>query len=882
MRARITALLSRLWSLGRRGRFHEASRLEFEEHVELLTERYVRSGMSRDAARVAARRQFGNQTLAREAVYKMGGLRWVDSMTQDIRYAARQVWHAPGFSLLVAATLALGIGGATAVFSVLHAVIVAPLPYAQPEQLVRIYQQEPGKADTRHYLTGAHFAFLRAHAKSFESVAALDTYSENGLDLVAPGVAERLRVLPITSDYFATLGSAPLYGPGFTRSDETGTRRVVLSNGVWRSRFGGSEALVGSTVRLNGEPYEVAGIAPEGFDDPIAGEIEAWIPYDLAGDTSEDNNSLTAIGRLRDGVSLEQARSELSSLSGAMKERWPGPRLSAVAGEPLHEDLVAGTRGPLTLLLLAVALVLLVACVNVANLLLARGTGRAHEFATRTALGAGTRRIARQCMVESLLLGTLGGVFGVAIASIGLRVLQRLGRSALPRLDEVGFDAVVLSFAIVVTLATTLTFGLAPALRAGRVPPVQALREQSRSSTSARGLSRIRSGLAAAQLALALTLLVGAGALVASFHRLQQVDLGVRADGVFTFDVNVPTIRYDAARRIAFQDEIARSLSSLPGVTAVGSISFLPTTGEYHGWGTQILTGPRALTSVNRRNGFNIQQRVVSGDLFAALGIPLLAGRTFDERDDARAPLRALTSANFAAAAFPGLPLDHVPGQRIRAGGRTLEIIGVVGNTTVDVYGTPGLVVYHAHRQFAEDRNWALSHVVATSRPPASILPEVRARVATLDPELVIYRSAPMTDVIGRGSSRERFALFLMLTFAGVSLLLAALGLYGVLSFAVRQRVPEIGIRMALGASASQVGALVLRDAAVVVVLGLCAGSAGALVLARWMRSVVFQTSPTDPRLFIAAAVVLSLTALLSSWLPARRAARTPPRNAMA
>ena len=583
--------------------------------------------MSRDAARMAAQRQFGNRTLACEEVYEMNGLRWVDSVMQDIRYATRQVWRAPGFSLLVATTLALGIGGATAVFSVMHAVIVAPLPYAQPEQLVRIYQQEPGKEDTRHYLTGAHFAFLREHARSFESAAALDTYSETGLDLVAPGVADRLRVLPITSDYFSALGSAPLFGPGFARSDETGTRRVVLSSGVWRSRFGGDEALVGTTVRLSGESYEVAGIAPEGFDDPIAGEIDAWIPYDLAGDTSDDNNSLTAIGRLRVGVSLEQARSELSSLSAAMKERWPGPRLSAVVAEPLREDLVAGTRGPLTLLLLAVALVLVVACVNVANLLLARGIGRAHEFATRSALGAGTRRLARQCMVESVLLGTLGGVFGVAIASIGLRLLRRLGRSPLPRLDEVGFDPVVLSFAIVVTLATALAFGLAPALRAARVAPVQALREQSRSTTSSRGLTRIRSGLAAAQLALALTLLVGAGALVASFHRLQQVDLGLHADGVLTFDVNVPTVRYDAARRVAFQGEIARSLASLPGVTAVGSISFLPTTGEYHGWGTQILTGPRALTSVNRQNGFNIQQRVVSGDLFAALGIPLLAGR---------------------------------------------------------------------------------------------------------------------------------------------------------------------------------------------------------------------------------------------------------------
>jgi len=824
----------------------------------------------------------------RDLVFHAPRERW-DTMKHDLRYAVRELRRSPGFSGVVIVTLALGIGGTTAVFSVLQAVLLAPLPYEEPGQLVRFYQQEPGKPATRQFLTGTHFSSLRDEAASFEAVMALANYRETGLDLVRDGRAQRLRVLRVTSDYFYTLRSGAFRGPGFERGDEAGTRRgssigtrhVVLSHGVWRSSLRSDPSIVGSAIQLSGEPYEVVGVAPEGLEDPIAGDVDAWVPYNLAGDTDPENNSLSAVGRLKSGISLAQAREELSALSRSMRERWPAARLSAVDAVPLQEDLVTTARGPLHLLFIAVGLVLLVACVNVANLVMVRATGRVDEFAVRLALGAGRPRLMRQLLVESLFLAGLGGLAGLALATVAVRVLRVFGEDAIPRLEQVGFNPIVLGFAALVTVATAVAFGVWPALRFGHISPVGALRQQSR-VTGTRAQGRLRNALAATQLALALTLLVGAGVLLASFSRLQRVDLGFRVDRVLTFEVNLPSARYDPVRRAAFQEELGRRLRTMPGVSAAGGTSFLPATGSYHGWNTSILSGSRAGTQVAQKDGFNIQHRTVSGDVFAALEIPVLAGRTFDARDDERAPSRAVVSANFARAAFPDMPFGAVVGQRVSAGGRPpLEIVGVVGDVALDVYGTTTLVVYHPHRQFADNRNWALSHVVATEVPPEHLLADVRAVVSALDPELIVHRAAPMTAVLGRGTRREQFALVLMETFAGMSLLLAAIGLYGLLAYAVRQRTREIGIRIAFGATAARIRLTVLRQASFVLGVGLVAGTLGALVLGRWLSSLAFGISPSDPRIVMAAAAVLATTALLAAWLPARRAARIEPRIAM-
>jgi putative ABC transport system permease protein len=811
------------------------------------------------------------------------------TMKQDVRYAVRQMRCNPGFTAAVTVTLAVGIGGTTAVFSVFQAVLLAALPYEEAGQLVRLYQQEPDNPATRTYLTGAHFSFLREKATSFEAVAALANYRETAADLVIDGQPQRIRGLRVTSDYFQTLRSGLSFGPGFERGDEMevrrgssiGSRRVVLSSTLWRSSFGQDPSVVGSTIRLNGEPYEIVGVAPDGFEDPVVGAVDVWAPYGLGRDTDPENNSLSVIGRLRKGVSLVQAHEELSSLSRSMRERWPAARLSAVDAVPLRDDLVAPARGPLHLLLIAVGLVLLVTCVNVANLVLARATGRIDEFAVRQALGAGQRRLVRQMLVESLVLAGLGGLLGLVVANLAVSVLRVLGEDAVPRLKEVGFDPLVLGFATLVTIGTAIVFGSVPALRFGHTAPVSALRQQSR-TTGSRAQGRLRNGLAAVQLALALTLLTGAGVLLASFHRLQQVDLGFQVDDVLSFEVNLPSARYDAARRATFHEELAQRLRTIPGVVAAGGISFLPATGSYHGWNTSILSGPKAGTQVTRRDGFNIQQRTVSGEFFAALQIPLLEGRTFDARDHAGAPARAVVSANFARTAFAGMPFDAVVGQSIAAGGRPpLEIIGVVGDVVLDVYGTPSLVVYHPHAQFASDRNWTLAQVVTTQLPPERVLTEVRAVVEASDPELTVHRAVALPEVLGRGTRRERFALVLLSTFAGVCLLLATVGLYGVLAYAVRQRRQEIGIRIALGATSAQIRLTILRLASLPLGAGLVAGALGALLLGRWLTSLAFGISPSDPRIIVAAAAVLLATGLVAALLPAGRAARIEPRIAI-
>lgn len=604
--------------------------------------------------------------------------------------------------------------------------------------------------------------------------------------------------------------------------------------------------------------------------------MDAWVPYNLASDTDETNHSLTLLGRLRNGVTLAQARQELAALSQALEERWPRTDNTLIV-QPLKDDLVANSLGILNMLSFAVALVLMVACLNVANLFLVRATGRVREFGIRSALGSGGLRIARQLLVESVLLAAVGGVVDLGLGVVTLSALRSLGGNAIPRLGEVGLEPVVLAVTVAVTLVTGLTFGMSPALRFARINPIQALHQQSRSATGDRGQGRLRSGLAVLQVAFALILLVGAGVLTLSFYRLRQVDFGFRINGVLTFELSLPSARYSGSQRAAFQEELARRIEAIPGVTAAGGSSRLPATGDFHSWRTRILTGPRAGTDFRIES----QQRVISGDFLAALSIPILAGRTFDARDDASAVPRALVSARFAQQAFPGMPFEEVVGQRIKILAYERQIIGVVGDVALDARGAAFPAVYQAHRQFADNRNWALTQVVATKLPPQQILPAVRAEVAALDPQIVVHRAAPLAEVLGRGVARERFALVLMGAFAIVAVALTAIGLYGVLAYSVRQRTQEFGIRMALGATAVHVRGLVLRQAAVVIGSGIALGIAGALMVGRWLSTLVYETSLYDPHLFVATISLLVVVALFSAWLPTWRASRVQPRIAM-
>lgn len=866
----------RLRSLFWRSQAEAEMQRELGIHLEQLVKQHMASGMSESEARTAARREFGPLEATKEECRDMRRVSVIENLAQDVRYAIRTLRRTPVFTGVVVATLALGIGGITAVFTVVQAVLLAPLPYEEPGRLVRVYQHERNDPSTRFVVSARHFRELRDHAGTFEQVAALATWSW-GRDLVRGGQGQHLRILRVTSDYFRTLRSGPLRGREFERDDETGAELVVLSDALWRNRFHTDPSVIGQTIHLSAEPYIVVGIAPAGFEDPVVGEVDAWEPYDLASDTDETNNSLTVIGRLRNGFTLAQAHADLVSLSDALDDRWPNNDNRLVA-EPLKEDLVADSRGALNVLTIAVVLVLMVACLNVANLFLVRATGRVREFAIRAALGSGGVRIARQLLVESLLLATAGGLVGFALGIGTLRILRALGADAIPRFGEVGIDPVVLGVTTAVTLATGLVFGMMPAVRFARINPNQALHQQSRSSTGDRRQGRLRSGLVVLQVASALVLLVNAGILTASFNRLRQIDFGFRVTSVLTFELSLPSVRYNTARRAIFPEELAGRIETIPGVTAAGGTSRLPATGDFHSWRTTPLSGPRAGMDLR----VEAQQRVVSGDFFTTLEIPVLAGRVFDARDDDSAPMRAVVSADLARRAFPGMLFEDVVGQRIRVlAAQEREIIGVVGDVKLDAHGTAFPAVYHAHRQFAGHQTWPLMQVVATEVPPEQILAAVRAEVAALDPQLVVFRVAPMTGVVGRGVARERFALVLIGAFAIVAMALAAVGLYGVLAYSVRQRTQEIGIRMALGATAARVRSLVLRQAAVMVGLGTLLGIAGALMAGRWLSSLLYQTSPHDPRVLFATTLLLVVVALLSASLPARRASRVEPRIAI-
>jgi predicted permease len=875
-------MFGRLW---RRREIDEDTRSEIESHLELLTERYRRMGMTREQARASARRQFGNVTWHREEIHVMNGVRWIDELSQDLRYALRQIRHRIGLSALAVATLAIGIGGTTAVFSLAHAALLTPLPYPEPGQLVRLYVQEPDNPASRAVtMPAARFTALRERFTSLAGLAGTRSDTKlTGLDFFKDGQAERLRVLRVTSDYFRVLESTGFRGRGFVPDDEAGTARVVLSDAFWRRRFNGEPSVIGTTVTLSGQPYEVAGIAAGGFEDPIAGEIDVWLPHNLRG--SQDTALTTVVGRVRSGVDLGQAGVELAAIGPATQEPSTDDDFNAlrtqVVAVPLHQDIVSTSRDFVYLLLAAVGLVLLVVCVNVANLALVRATGRVHEFAVRAALGSGRGRLAQQIVVESLVLAAIGAVAGLAIALLGARALQALGRDALPRAEAGVLNLDVLLFTAGVAMFTAVACAILPALRLSRIHPNLTLVQQSRSATHSRRQGRLRSAFAVAQVALTLSLLTSAGVLSVSFYQLMNVDLGFDGDRALTFEISLPQVRYsDPARRAAFQDELALQLTTIPGVRAAGATSRLPATGSFHPWPVSIETGPLAGTRL--KDAGQSQHRTVTGDVFNALSMPLLAGRTFDARDDPGAPMRAVVSAGLARGAFPGMSFEQVVGQRIRVlVGGVREIIGVVGDVTLDVYGRPAAVVYTSHRQLAANRNWELTHVVSTDGSPTAALPAVRAVVAAVDPELVVHRAAPLADVIGRGTSRERFALILIGVFAVVSLTLAAIGLYGVLAYAVRQRTHEIGIRMALGATAAEVRSIIFRHAAVVLGVGLVFGLAGSLALGRSLSALLFQVSPWDLRVIAATTLMLTATAVVAAWLPARRAGTVEPQLAM-
>jgi putative ABC transport system permease protein len=802
----------------------------------------------------------------------------MDTLRQDLAYAVRRLAHAPGFSFVAVATLALGIGANSAIFSVVHAVLLKPLPYPEPERLVMVSAVWEGKPVV---VSPLNFLDISAACRSFEGLSAVDG---GGVTLTGRGAPARLEGSFVSASFFDVLGARPVLGRGFLpEENEPGRNKVVvLGHALWRGRFGGDPAIVGQTVQLNREPHQVVGVAPASLDYPAGAELWTPMEYDAVFRTlSRGAWYLTVIGRLRPGVSVESARQEVATIAGRLAAQYPDQN-QGVGGtvRPLHRAVVGDSRTALLVLLGAVGLVLLIACVNVANLLLARAAARETELAVRAALGAGRRRLVRQLLTESVLLATLGGVAGVLLAAASLGSLLALQPEGVPRLAEVRIDTPVMAFAAALSVLTGLLFGVFPALHTTARPTAQTLREGSRGLLSGPG-QRLRGGLVVAQMALAMMLLAGAGLLVRSFHQLRRVDPGFRPEGALTFRLSLPESAYEQeARRAAFFQELLGRLEAVPGVRTAGAVMGVPLGGLSFNLSFKVLGRPELPPAQQP----TMQVRVATPGYFKAIGIPVLRGRGLEASDTAASNPVVVLSESAVRRFFPG---EDPLGKRIVVGWRRPEglppaggeVVGVVGDVKeegLDQENPPE--VYIPHAQLPVN---AMDVVLRTAVEPLSLTRSVTAAVGALDPQLPVARLQTLDAIVARSVSEPRFYMLLLGAFAAMALGLAALGIFGVMSYAVVQRSREIGIRVALGAHPGDVLRMVLRQALVLAGLGVAVGLLGAVALSRAIASLLFQLSPTDPGTLAAVGLGLTAVALLASYLPARRATRVDPLLAL-
>lgn len=794
----------------------------------------------------------------------------MEGWKRDINYAVRSLWSAKKFSAIVVITLALGLGANTAVFSVLNAVVLQPLPYDEPERLVRVYQTYD---TTDGYMPGPAFKAFRDGSTTLD-LAPVYTYNTEGADLTDRPQPERVTVLLVGADYFRVLGARPILGQPFARADERAdVNLVVISERIWHEYLDGRPDAIGQTLSINGVRQQVVAILPDAFDDPLVPGVELWTPIDVQTPERNEwgNHYLSVVGRLRPGATLEQAQAELNTIAARIDGNYGRNRNNVrrwARVTPLQVDTVGSARGLLWMLLGAVGVLLTIACVNVAGLVLSRGASRAQEIAVRAALGCSRWRLARQLMIESVLLSLAGGAVGLISARLVSRLLLAAAPESVARVaSAAGSSSIVFIFGFLVALVAGLAFGLVPAMQHARPNLEGVLRDSGRSSSGGPRHTRFRQALVVSQIALALVLLTGAGLLLRSFQKLSNVNLGIQPTNVVTFQVNLPSGRYgEPERRAAFHLAFQDRLAAIAGVRAAGAVSRLPVTGTYHTWFAGRADKPQDPT-------VSADQRVVEGRFFEALGVRVLSGRTFTPQDSAT-PKLVVINDRLARTLFPG---EDAVGRRLRVVGGDAEIIGVIGDIAVGARTPTPSTVYHLHRQFAANRNWALTEVVSSDRPAAQLLDDVRRELRTIDPALVLYQPRMLVDVIGKGVALERFAMLVVAAYAGLALTIAAVGLYGVLSYSVSRRQREMGIRLALGAPTSAVRSLVVREGSLLAMIGVVLGVAGAFAATRVLGTLLFGVTAKDPVTFTVAALVLVTIAVLASWIPARAATRVDP-----
>ncbi|HEX3160361.1 MAG TPA: ABC transporter permease [Gemmatimonadaceae bacterium] len=799
----------------------------------------------------------------------------------DIRYSLRRLRNSPGFTLVVVLTLALGIGANTAIFSVVNAVLLRPLPYRDPGQLVTIEHYYSGANEIEAPVSSTGFADYRDRTRSFARMAVESGWGPN---LTGAGEPERLTASRVSGHFFDVLGVQPALGRTL-RPDEDAPgheRVVVLSDGLWRRLYGADPGVVGRTMVLDGESHEVVGVMPPGFRDFFNRRVELWRPLALPpeqyhNDQARTNEWLNLTARLAPGVAVEQARTEMTQFAERLKRDYADayPPYWTLTVTPLREQGVGDTRAALLVLLGAVGFVLLIACANVANLLLARGATRLKEVAVRSALGAGRWALVRQLLTESMLLAVGGGLAGLALAWLGVKALTAWNPANVGWTDDLRLDAPVLAFTLGVAALTGLLFGLVPSLQTARPDLQETLRDGGRGAHAERGGQALRRSLVVAEVALALMLLAGAGLLIKSFSRLQQVDPGFSPERLLTFNLALPQAKYPTdTQQIAFFDQLLPRLAAIPGVQGAGATSVLPFGGS---WSTASFS-VEGFTPGDGEPGPWGDIRYVSPGFLSTLRAPLLRGRLLAESDDATRPRVAVVDEELAKRFWPD---DDPVGKRITfgdpdsAGTRWIEVVGVVGHTAHEGLDADRRVqVYLSYRQRGLP-NMAVA--LRTTGDPVQLTNVVRRAVRELDPDQPISRVKSMDALVAESVGPRRLAATLLALFAGIALLMAAIGIYGVMSYSVAQRTRELGVRMALGARRRDVLAMVVRQGMGLVLLGVGIGVVGALALARLIASQLYAVRPTDPVTFLAVAVLLAGIALVATLVPALRATRLDP-----
>jgi len=874
--------MGRLWrrlrALLNRGGLDSQLDEELRYHLERQTAAHVAAGMSHEEARRAALREFGGVTQSKEQCREARGVRPFEDLRQDLVYGLRVLRRNPGFSLVAVFTLALGIGANTALFSITNAVVFRPLPYPEPERLVTVWECSAKSEEARVIVSPANYLDWREQARSFEEMGA---YTEDFYNLSEEAARpERVAGANVTPSLFRALGVRAVAGRVFTPEEAVpGTPTVVmLSYGLWQRRFGGDPNVVGKTVKLNGPEYIVVGVLPPDFIiSPRHYEVFRALSFDETEKANRRGRYLTVIARMRPGVTAEQARAEMNALGLALARQYPDENAGRSATtDPLNRTITWNTRNTLLTLLGAVGFVLLIACANVANLLLGQAAGRRREMAVRAALGASRLRLVRQMLTESLTLSLAGGLAGLLLAKWGVRLLVALSPASLPRAEEAGLDARVLAFTLLVSLLTGVAFGLVPAIQASRVELTEALKSGARGAGGGRpGFAR--GTLVAAEVALSLVLLVGAGLLVKSFVRLTEVNLGFDPTHVVAADISLPYRYNTPEKRAGFYHELLTRVSALPGVSSAAVAQSVPLSGEEHGGRFKVVgrePGPDG-----GDGGYGSIYHRVSADYFKTFGVRLLKGRGLTERDTATAPAVALVSETLARKVFPG---EDPLGKQIvltNAPERPREIVGVVSDTRyVGPQREPFSEIYVSYL----DDSWHhMSLAVRAGGDPAALVNAVREQLAALDADVPLANVKEMNEYVKDSFGPQRFSALLFTLFAAAALLLAALGVYGVISNTVARRTHEIGIRVALGARGRDVLRLVVGQGMRPVLLGLLAGLAGAFALTRLLESLLYGVSALDPSVFAGVSLLLAAAALCACYLPARRATRVDPSAAL-